>query len=77
MLKPGIKVQNTKARKLLAEAGTQVDEEPLVVRIPEQIVVKALETVPHQFYLYDYDSNPKAQYGGDAGTIENTCHRIL
>jgi trimethylamine--corrinoid protein Co-methyltransferase len=66
MLKPGIKVQNAEARKLLAEAGAQVDEETLVVRIPEQIVKKALETVPREFHLYDYDGNPKVQYGGDA-----------
>ncbi|HRQ22697.1 MAG TPA: trimethylamine methyltransferase family protein [Anaerolineales bacterium] len=66
MLKPGIKVQNAEARQLLAEAGADVNEETHVVRIPEQIVRKALETVPRQFYLYDYDGNPTVQYGGDA-----------
>ena len=66
MLKPGIKVQNAEARRLLAEAGAQVDEETFVVRIPEQIVHKALETVPRQFHLYDYEGSPKVQYGGDA-----------
>ncbi len=66
MLKPGIKVQNAEARHLLAEAGAQVDEETMVVRIPEQIVHKALKTVPRQFQLYDYEGNPKVQYGGDA-----------
>ncbi|MFN8382314.1 MAG: trimethylamine methyltransferase family protein [Anaerolineales bacterium] len=66
MLKPGIKVQNAEARQLLADAGAQVDEETMVVRIPEQIIKKALETVPRQFFLYDYDGNPKVQYGGDA-----------
>ncbi len=66
LLKPGIKVQNAEARQLLAQAGAQVDEETMVVHIPEQITKKALETVPRQFYLYDYDRNPKVQYGGDA-----------
>lgn len=66
MIKPGIKVQNTEARQLLADAGAQVDEKTLVVKIPEQIAKKALETVPRQFHLYDYDGNPKVQYGGDA-----------
>ena len=66
MLKPGIKVQNAEARQLLAGSGAQVDEETMVVRIPEQIVKKALETVPRQFHLYDYDGNPTVQYGGDA-----------
>ena len=66
LIKPGIKVQNAEARKLLADAGAQVDEETLVVKIPGQIVHKALETVPHEFFLFDYDGNPKVQYGGDA-----------
>lgn len=66
MLNPGIKVQNAEARKLLNEAGALVDEETMVVRIPEQLVKIALETVPRQFYLYDYDGKPRVQYGGDA-----------
>ena len=66
LLKPGIKVQNPEARELLASAGVEVDEETLVARIPEQIVRKALETVPRNFYLYDYAGNPRIQYGGDA-----------
>ncbi len=66
LIKPGVKVQNAEARSLLADAGAQVDEETLVVKIPGQIVHKALETVPHEFFLYDYDGNPKVQYGGDA-----------
>jgi trimethylamine--corrinoid protein Co-methyltransferase len=66
LLKPGVKVQNTEARQLLAEAGASVDEDKMVVRIPEQIVHKALETAPHEFHLHDYDGNPKVQYGGDA-----------
>lgn len=59
MLHPGIKVQNAEARKLLEEAGAIVDEETMIVQIPEQIVRKALETVPRQFHLYDYEGIPK------------------
>jgi trimethylamine---corrinoid protein Co-methyltransferase len=66
LIKPGIKVQNEEARQLLTDAGAQVDEETQVVRIPEQIVHKALETVPREFKLYDVEGNPKVQYGGDA-----------
>src|SRR5258707_13368151 len=66
LLKPGVKVNNQEARNLLASAGAQVDLETNVVRIPEQIVRKALETAPREFYLYDYDSNPTVKYGGDA-----------
>jgi len=66
MIKPGIKVQNAEARALLAEAGALVDEETMIVKIPEQIVKKALETVPRQFHLFDYEGKPTIQYGGDA-----------
>src|SRR5215212_2331806 len=66
LLKPGIKVNNEEARELLAAAGAQVDLETNVVKIPQQIVRKALETVPREFYLYDYDGNPVVKYGGDA-----------
>src|SRR6266508_4254806 len=66
LLKPGIKVQNPEARELLISAGIEVNQETLVAKIPEPIVRKALETVPRQFYLYDYEGNPKVQYGGDA-----------
>ncbi|CAG0940804.1 partial Glycine betaine methyltransferase, partial [Anaerolineae bacterium] len=65
LLKPGIKVQNEEARKLLADAGALVDEETLVAKIPAQIVKAALNTVPRKFYLYDYEGNPKVEYGGD------------
>jgi trimethylamine--corrinoid protein Co-methyltransferase len=66
MIKPGIKVQNAEARKLLDNAGALVDEETMIVKIPEQIVHTALKTVPRQFHLFDYEGNPKVQYGGDA-----------
>jgi trimethylamine---corrinoid protein Co-methyltransferase len=65
MIQPGIKVQNAEARRLLDEAGALVDEETMIVKIPEQIVRKALETVPRQFHLYDYEGSAKIQYGGD------------
>ncbi|HET6595622.1 MAG TPA: trimethylamine methyltransferase family protein [Anaerolineales bacterium] len=66
LLRPGIKVQNAEARQLLGDSGGQVDEETQVVKIPAQIVKKALESVPHEFYLYDYDGKPVVHYGGDS-----------
>ncbi len=65
LLKPGIKVQNEEARKLLANAGAQVDEETMVVHIPAQIAKAALHTVPKKFQLFDYDGNVMVEYGGD------------
>jgi trimethylamine--corrinoid protein Co-methyltransferase len=66
LLKPGVKVNNEEARELLAAAGSQVDPETNVVHIPEQIVRKALESAPREFYLYDFAGNPTVKYGGDA-----------
>ncbi len=66
MMEPGIKVQSAEARRLLAEAGAQVDESAEVAKIPEAVARKALETVPHSFQLFDRFGNPKVTYGGDA-----------
>ena len=66
LLKPGIKVQNPEARELLAAAGTRIDPETHVAQIPAQLVHKALESAPRDFYLYDYDGNPTVHYGGDS-----------
>jgi trimethylamine--corrinoid protein Co-methyltransferase len=66
MMKPGIKIQYAEARGLLASAGCQLEHDNQVVRIPEGVARKALETVPSLFFLYDREGNPKVTYGGDA-----------
>ena len=66
LLKPGIKVQNEEARELLAKAGAKIDPETHVAQIPASLVHKALESVPREFYLYDYDGNATVHYGGDS-----------
>jgi trimethylamine--corrinoid protein Co-methyltransferase len=63
---PGVKVQNPEARDLLAAAGAKMYPDNYVVGIPDTLVHKALESVPREFYLYDYDGNPKVHYGGDS-----------
>jgi trimethylamine---corrinoid protein Co-methyltransferase len=63
---PGIKVQNPEARELLAAAGAIIYPENQVIGIPAALVQKALESVPREFYLYDYDDNPVVHYGGDS-----------
>ena len=65
MLNPGIKVQSAEARQLLAEAGAEVSQDSEIVKIPQSVIEKALETVPHSFYLYDRLGNPTVTYGGD------------
>jgi trimethylamine--corrinoid protein Co-methyltransferase len=63
---PGVKVQNPEARDLLAAAGAKMYPDNQVVGIPASLVHKALESVPREFYLYDYDGNPTIHYGGDS-----------
>jgi trimethylamine--corrinoid protein Co-methyltransferase len=66
LITPGIKVQSPTARQLLEDAGALVDQEAEVAHIPEKLVYQALETVPHQFFLYDRDGDPKVNYGANA-----------
>jgi trimethylamine--corrinoid protein Co-methyltransferase len=66
MIDPGIKVQSHAARQLLEEAGAKLDHDVEVAHIPEKLVYHAIETAPHQFYLYDRNGNPKVNYGGDS-----------
>jgi len=63
---PGIKVQAEEARRLLAEAGAQVDEAREVARIPEAMARGALSSAPREFFLYDRRGEPAVRYGGDA-----------
>lgn len=66
LINPGIKVQSPTARQLLEDAGAHVDQDADVAHIPEKLVYQALETIPHQFFLYDRNGNPKVNYGGNA-----------
>ncbi|NWG07573.1 MAG: trimethylamine methyltransferase family protein [Chloroflexi bacterium] len=63
---PAVKVQNPEARELLASAGAKLYPDTQVVGISKSLVQKALESVPREFYLYDYDGNPVIHYGGDS-----------
>lgn len=65
LMQPGIKVQSSEARQLLAEAGAQVDEVQEIVHLPEALVRYALETVPAEFALFDRRGRPRVRYGGD------------
>lgn len=64
LLKPGLKVQSAEAIELLVRAGATAEGE--IVRIPEAVVRRALETVPHTFELYDRAGRAAVHYGGDA-----------
>jgi len=62
---PGVKVQSPEARRLLAEAGAQVDEAEEVVHFSEGVIRRAVESTPRRFALYDRHGKPTVQYGED------------
>jgi len=61
----GIKVNYKKARDIFREAGAEVDEEILAVKIPEKLVRQALDTAPKQFSLHGIDAEFRLDIGPD------------
>jgi len=64
---PGIKVQAPAALELLASSGARVESaaEGGVAHISEALARRALQTVPHEFFVYDRSGKPAVHYGGD------------
>ena len=62
---PGIIVGSSDAIELLHSSGAEVDRRNGIIKIPEDLVLKSLETVPRDFYLYDADGIPTVHYAGD------------
>ena len=52
LMNPGIKVDNDDAIKIFKEGGCIVDEKTRIVKIPEYVVRKALQTAPSRFTLW-------------------------
>ncbi len=61
---PGVKVEEPEAIRLLVGAGASADGAR--VSIPEPMVRRALDTVPHAFDLYDRSGRPSVRYGSGA-----------
>jgi trimethylamine---corrinoid protein Co-methyltransferase len=61
----GIKVNYKKARALFREAGADVNEETLAVKIPEKLVRWAVEQAPEQFSLFGIDAEFRFDIGPD------------
>jgi trimethylamine--corrinoid protein Co-methyltransferase len=51
----GVRVDELVTRKMLGEAGAQVDKSNGVVKIPEDLVNEALKKAPREFLLYGRD----------------------
>ncbi|UCD98785.1 MAG: trimethylamine methyltransferase family protein [Chloroflexota bacterium] len=62
---PGIKVGSSEALELLHSSGAEVNHHDATVKIPQELVQKALITVPHEFYLHDAEGTPVVHYSGD------------
>jgi trimethylamine---corrinoid protein Co-methyltransferase len=60
----GVKVDYAFARQLFAEAGASVDKATQSVRIPEAMVMDAVQKAPKSFRLYGADGNFSVNVGG-------------
>ncbi|MBN1178276.1 MAG: trimethylamine methyltransferase family protein [Anaerolineae bacterium] len=63
---PGVRVHSDRALALLGDHGARVDMAAKVAYIPEDLALRALETVPRSFHLYDFQGNPTVHYGWDS-----------
>ncbi len=74
---PGVKVATPKARDLLASAGARIEDG--VAHIPEKLAHRALESVPHEFFLYDRKGQPLVHYSGDHVHFDpgSSCLNVL
>jgi len=62
---PGVRIYDEEALDILEGTGARVDRKKRTARIPGDIVDRALQTVPHSFYLHDFQGRPVVHYGDD------------
>ena len=62
----GVGIHNKAVLELLAAHGATVDFEKWHVRIPGNVIDKALSTVPHSFKLYDVLGNETHDFSGNS-----------
>ncbi len=66
---PGIRISHDYARKVLRENGCDVNEETKVVKFPEELVMKAIETAPSSFNLYGRDEKNTVNLTSDGKKV--------
>ncbi len=59
----GIKVNYKKAREIFREAGAEVDEQTLAVKLPEKLVRWAVDQAPKQFSLFGREAEFRLDIG--------------
>jgi trimethylamine--corrinoid protein Co-methyltransferase len=65
LCKLGVEIHNESVLSLLADHGAAVDENTGIARLTEDILDKALGTVPRSFKLYDVLGNETHDFQGD------------
>ena len=73
MAKQGIKVLHTEAKRLLLDAGASEGQGERV-RIPSNLVEKAIESAPKHLSIYDRDGNLAMELGGGNTGGQNTYY---
>jgi trimethylamine--corrinoid protein Co-methyltransferase len=75
----GMEFMDGESRSLMAAAGADVDETTHRVRIPREVVGRALATVPSEFTLHSWNPARNVRVGGDwitVGTVASTPHYV-
>lgn len=62
---PGVRIYSKVGLDLLSEGGAEVDYKSGIVSIPQEMVERALSTVPSSFHLYNLLGEKAVHYGGD------------
>ena len=62
---PGVKVGSPEALELLNSSGASVNVDGGIVSIPEELILKCLESVPRKFLLFDLQGEESVEYSGD------------
>ena len=79
----GVQIPHLPMRQLFKEAGAAVNDSTELVKIPENLVMRCLESAGKKFTLYGRDRNQQAHYGmgtrnynsiaGEALWVDDTC----
>ena len=76
LMDPGIAVGDPEARAIFKEHGCIVDDDTETVRIPEDVLMKALSTIPPEFTLYSRDGKHNVEWKSDGSVVNNNTFGI-
>ncbi len=73
----GTKVGTREALDLLGSAGARVEGD--IARLPTKLIQRALDSAPHEFFLYTRSGEPAVHYGGNDVHFDpgSSCLNIL